>query len=583
MTAYPAWTPASRPGIIPLRPLTFGTILGRSFAALRQNPRVLLGFALCVQTAAYLIVLLGVGAVALASFIRLDTLREGTDEFDAVMAGSIALTSITAVVLGLAAGALGVIVQGVVVSEVAHAAVAEKLTLRGLWQRVKPVAWRLVGYSLLLTLAVLVLIAVVAAAIIAVGFAALPVAVGLTVLVVLAALPLTLWLSTKLLLAPAAIILEHATIRGAIARSWTLIRGRFWPALGVIVIISFVFGAIAQVISIPFSFLSTGLTTIISPTGDPDPSAIIAIVVAVVLTQVVTLLIQSVAVVVQATATSIIYIDCRMRREGLDIDLLTYIERRDSGAVGLPDPYRENVGRVIAPRPTAYPAPGYPPAYGAPAYAAQGYAPQGYPAAAPQGYPVYPAQSHPTYPQRVSSAAARVSGAAAGVSGAAAAGLLGTAGSTRRAAPPSSAAPSGRRGRSAGDARREGAAARRDPLGRTGCVRGRDRSRVAVVVADAVFRFADSVPPLTPDGDEARTWAERELADPAYDAAEPTALDRIAHAIGDFFATLFSTQLGGDWGPWVVDRRGGRRRARDRRRIPRVGRAACDRPRSRDG
>ena len=398
MTAYPAWTPASRPGIIPLRPLTFGTILGRSFAALRQNPRVLLGFALCVQTAAYLIVLLGVGAVALASFTRLDTLREGTDEFDAVMAGSIALTSITAVVLGLAAGALGVIVQGVVVSEVAHAAVAEKLTLRALWQRVKPVAWRLVGYSLLLTLAVLVLIAVVAAAIIAVGFAALPVAVGLTVLVVLSALPLTLWLSTKLLLAPAAIILEHATIRGAVARSWTLIRGRFWPALGVIVIISFVFGAIAQVVSIPFSFLSTGLTTIISPTGDPDPSAIIAIVVAVVLTQVETLLIQSVAVVVQATATSIIYIDCRMRREGLDIDLLTYIERRDSGAVGLPDPYRENVGRVIAPRPPSYPAPGapgYPPPYGAPAYGAQGYAPQGYPAAAPQGYPAYPPQGYP--------------------------------------------------------------------------------------------------------------------------------------------------------------------------------------------
>ena len=403
MTAYPAWTPASRPGIIPLRPLTFGTILGRSFAALRQNPRVLLGFALCVQTAAYLIVLLGVGAVALASFTRLDTLREGTDEFDAVMAGSIALTSITAVVLGLAAGALGVIVQGVVVSEVAHAAVAEKLTLRALWQRVKPVAWRLVGYSLLLTLAVLVLIAVVAAAIIAVGFAALPVAVGLTVLVVLSALPLTLWLSTKLLLAPAAIILEHATIRGAVARSWTLIRGRFWPALGVIVIISFVFGAIAQVVSIPFSFLSTGLTTIISPTGDPDPSAIIAIVVAVVLTQVVTLLIQSVAVVVQATATSIIYIDCRMRREGLDIDLLAYIERRDSGAVGLPDPYRENVGRIIAPRPTAYPAPGYPPPHGAPVYGAQGYAPQGYapqgyPPAAPQGYPAYPAQSYPTNP-----------------------------------------------------------------------------------------------------------------------------------------------------------------------------------------
>jgi hypothetical protein len=405
VTAYPAWTPASRPGIIPLRPLTFGTILGRSFAALRQNPRVLLGFALCVQTAAYLLVLLGVGAVALATFTRLDTLREGTDEFEAVMAGSIALTAITAFVLGLAAGALGVIVQGVVVSEVAHAAVAEKLTLRALWQRVKPVIWRLIGYSLLLTVAVILLIAVVAASIIAVGFAALPVAVGITILVILAAIPLTLWLSTKLLLAPAAIILEHATIRGAIVRSWTLIRGRFWPALGIIVIISLVFGAIAQVVSIPFSFLTTALTTIVTPTGDAAPSAIIGVVFGAILTQVVTLLIQSVAIVVQATATSIIYIDCRMRREGLDIDLMTYIERRDAGAVGLSDPYRENIGRVIAPRPTAYPASpvpaGYPPPYPNQPYAPQGYAPQGYAPQpfepySPQGYaPQQPAQAPP--------------------------------------------------------------------------------------------------------------------------------------------------------------------------------------------
>ena len=117
------------------------------------------------------------------------------------------------------------------------------------------------------------------------------------------------------------------------------------------------FGAIAQVVSIPFSFLTTGLTTIIAPTGDPDPSAIIGIIVAVVLTQVVTLLIQSVAVVVQATATAIIYIDCRMRREGLDIDLLTYVERRDAGAIGLADPYRENIGRVIAPAPRRVPGP----------------------------------------------------------------------------------------------------------------------------------------------------------------------------------------------------------------------------------
>ena len=104
MTTYPAWTPASRPGIIPLHPLSFGTILGRSFTALRQNPKVLLGFALCVQAVAYLVVLVALGAVAWASFSRLDTLAEGSEDYDAVMAGSIALTAIAGIVLGLAAG-----------------------------------------------------------------------------------------------------------------------------------------------------------------------------------------------------------------------------------------------------------------------------------------------------------------------------------------------------------------------------------------------------------------------------------------------------------------------------------------------
>ena len=75
MTAYPAWTPASRPGIVPLHPLSFGTILGRSFVALRQNPRVLLGFALVVQTVAYLLVLAAIGGVVERHMIDTGFLR----------------------------------------------------------------------------------------------------------------------------------------------------------------------------------------------------------------------------------------------------------------------------------------------------------------------------------------------------------------------------------------------------------------------------------------------------------------------------------------------------------------------------
>ena len=126
MTAYPSWTPAPRPGIIPLQPLTFGTILGRSFSALRHNPKVLLGFAMVVQTVAYLVVTIAISGIAFASFSRLDTVPAGTDEWDAVLTGSITLTALSGLVLGLLAGAVGVLVQAVVISDVLHAAVAEK-------------------------------------------------------------------------------------------------------------------------------------------------------------------------------------------------------------------------------------------------------------------------------------------------------------------------------------------------------------------------------------------------------------------------------------------------------------------------
>lgn len=58
--------------------------------------------------------------------------------------------------------------------------------------------------------------------------------------------------------------------------------------------------------------------------------------------------------------------------------------------------------------------------------------------------------------------------------------------------------------------------------------------------------------PLIPDGDEAREWAERELADPAYEIAQPTPLDRFAHAVAQFFEDLFTTALPDAWGPWAA-------------------------------
>ncbi|MDY0909030.1 DUF4129 domain-containing protein [Microbacterium sp. CFBP9034] len=70
--------------------------------------------------------------------------------------------------------------------------------------------------------------------------------------------------------------------------------------------------------------------------------------------------------------------------------------------------------------------------------------------------------------------------------------------------------------------------------------------------AAAPTRAADAVPPLTPDGEEARRWAEQELSDPVYDIAEPTPLDRIARAVGEFFQNLFSADVPGELGSLVA-------------------------------
>jgi hypothetical protein len=54
---------------------------------------------------------------------------------------------------------------------------------------------------------------------------------------------------------------------------------------------------------------------------------------------------------------------------------------------------------------------------------------------------------------------------------------------------------------------------------------------------------------VAPDRDEAREWAERELSDPIYAAAQPTPFDRIAQAIGDFVTGLFTPRGELEWSP----------------------------------
>lgn len=362
------WTPAVKRGLVPLHPLTFGALLGKPFAALRHNPKVLFGFAIVIQLVVAIVTLLVVGGVALATFVRLESLSPSNPDFYPVMWGTIAINALVVLAMGFISLAFTAIMQGVVAADIGHAALGEKPKLGRLWQRMRPAFWKLVGWSVLQALAAIVLMIAIGGLIllgVMAGVGGSAEGVGLTVvigvLLVLAAIPLWVWLSTKLLLVPSTLVLEGASLRTAIVRSWRLIRGRFWNTFGVMFLIGIIMSTAVSVVSMPLSLLGSLFVPVIAPTGTNDASEIVAMLIVTVAPQLIVYVLQAVAIVVQCAAAAFIYLDCRMRYEGLDHTLISYLERRDLGATPeqLGDPFAVDPARAVSSTPPPKPTPSY--------------------------------------------------------------------------------------------------------------------------------------------------------------------------------------------------------------------------------
>lgn len=400
------WTPALKRGLIPLHPLTFGVLLGKPFATLRHNPKVLFGFAIVIQLVVAVITALVVGAVLVATFLRLESLSPGSPDFLPVMWGAVAINALVVLAMGFVSLAFTAIMQGVVAADVGHAALGEKPALGRLWRLMRPAFWPLVGWSVMQALAALVLLAVIGGIIalgVMAGVGGSAEGVGLTVvigiLLVLGMIPLWVWLSTKLLLVPSILVLERAGIRAAIVRSWRLTRGRFWTAFGVIFLVNLIMGTAVSVVSMPLSLLGSLFGTVIAPTGPNDASGIALYLITALAPQLLIYVLQAVTVVVQCAAGVFIYLDCRMRYEGLDHSLISYLERRDLGAGEdeLGDPFAVDPARAVSSAPPPKPVPSY---QSAPVGWGQ-YPPQQYPAQPQPSYPVqqpYPTQAYPQQP-----------------------------------------------------------------------------------------------------------------------------------------------------------------------------------------
>lgn len=334
------WTPPPKPGLIPLRPLTLGMTLSASFQVLRRNPRPTFGLSLLITGG---ILLLGIGAIGLVTVLAATRFFSALEaDTETVAAGSFAMTLLAALVPGVLSVIGMAILQGIIALEVARGTIGQKLKLRGLWRAARGRIGALIGWSLLVVAAAVVALVVVVLLIVLVvtvgGDAGIPAAVIMGILAYGGAAVLAAWLTTRLAFVPSALMLERLSLRDAVKRSWSLSIGYFWRTFGILLLVGFILYVVSSILSVPLSLLSGFGATLINPNGSIDSTIIVAIVV-LVLSFVVAVAFGAMSAVIQTATAALLYIDLRMRKEGLDLELTRFVEARQAGDTSVENPY----------------------------------------------------------------------------------------------------------------------------------------------------------------------------------------------------------------------------------------------------
>jgi hypothetical protein len=212
------------------------------------------------------------------------------------------------------------IITGLLIVAVGAAVRGETLAPGALWQRARHRMWAVLGLALLL----LVLAPVIIALSLAPGALLLFLvpdspAIGVIVLIVgllfgaltYAALYLGFWA-----LAAPALLLENLTVTAALRRSFRLVRGSFWRVFGISLLTAVIAYVVRQIFAVPFSLIGTILSEVADFTG------LSGAVVQLLISDIGTILAGAVVYPFTAGAVALLYLDLRMRREGMDVEVL---------------------------------------------------------------------------------------------------------------------------------------------------------------------------------------------------------------------------------------------------------------------
>jgi hypothetical protein len=337
----PLYVAPPKPGVIPLRPLQFGEILDGSFQTIRRNAASMFGSALIVQAIGAIFL----GAVTLGMFQLSMSLETASteEEFTEAMGPILAFMAGTLGVSVLV-GFLGSVLQGVLVVPVARSVLNRRTGFKQMWKLAGRRIWPLLGVAVLLTLGGLLAAAAVAGIAVLLLTAMGPGALLIVLPLGLGSIVLFVWIGLKLMLAPAAIVVERTGVYDGLLRSWQLTKNNWWRVFGITLVVAIMVGVIAQIVQIPVSFAATAIGGVVSPHPDQE-SVASALVLSTVVSSAVAALVGSVTFAFQASVFALIYMDLRMRRDGLDVELLRLMETGadPDGIPGAPSAHPGNV------------------------------------------------------------------------------------------------------------------------------------------------------------------------------------------------------------------------------------------------
>ncbi|MFE6042439.1 glycerophosphoryl diester phosphodiesterase membrane domain-containing protein [Streptomyces sp. NPDC056452] len=306
---------AAKPGVIPLRPLGVGEILDGAVSTMRAHWRTVLGISLTVSVISEIAVIL-VQRYLLPEAKSVDPNAVGAEAIRqaADSAQSTLLTNAPATLISMIATLFITSVLTVVIS---RSVLGRKATLSDAWTEARPRLLPLLGLTLLMSL--------MSAAVMTVGL--LPgmllgggAGIALAFVGFIAACVVVVWLMVRFALAAPALMLERQSVLTSLRRSAKLVKGTWWRTFGILALTYLLVIVVALIIVIPFGIIavtvdSDGLSEFLnsSSTDFGWPFLII--------TGVGEVIISTLTYPFTAGVIALLYVDQRIRREALDLDL----------------------------------------------------------------------------------------------------------------------------------------------------------------------------------------------------------------------------------------------------------------------